>query len=120
VRDGVRQVIERAHAALVVLLLLFVLRPLAAVVGLLGANVTRDQRALIGWFGVRGVGSLYYLSYAITHGLDEALAMQIGGIVLAVLTVSIVVHGISVTPMMNRYARRARATTSGEHALPHA
>lgn len=112
------------EAAIIVVVLVFVVRPLAVILGLKGADVTRDQRALIGWFGVRGVGSLYYLTYAITHGLAPDVAQRIGGIVLAVLTVSIVVHGISVTPMMNRYSRRARAKesanesaqTSGEHA----
>jgi NhaP-type Na+/H+ or K+/H+ antiporter len=93
-------------AALIVIVLLFVARPVASLVGLAGSKVKRDQRALIAWFGVRGVGSLYYLTYSITHGLPEPLALRIGGIVLAVLTVSIVVHGISVTPMMKRYARR--------------
>lgn len=112
-------------AAIAVVLLLFVVRPLAVVIGLARAKVSHDQRALIGWFGVRGVGSLYYLAYAITHGLPADIATRISAIVLAVLTVSIVVHGISVTPLMNRYvkARAARssanAATSGEHVAIH-
>ena len=50
--------------------LLFVLvRPLSVIVGLAGAGVTRREIVLSSWFGVRGVGSVYYLAYAIGHGL---------------------------------------------------
>ena len=53
-----------------VLLLFFVARPAAVWLGLLGAtSVSRDQRILISWFGIRGVGSIFYLMYAINHGL---------------------------------------------------
>ena len=44
------------------------IRPAATLVSLYRAPLSRPQRAFIAWFGVRGVGSLYYLAYAITHG----------------------------------------------------
>jgi NhaP-type Na+/H+ or K+/H+ antiporter len=87
-------------------LLLIVFRPLAVAIGLLGADVSRHQRALISWFGIRGVGSVYYLMYAIQHGLPAPLAAVLVPLTLTTVGVSIVVHGISVTPLMNRYARR--------------
>ena len=65
------------------------------------------QRRLIGWFGIRGIGSIYYLTYAIEHGLPAELARPLDGLTLATVAVSIVVHGISVTPLMDRYGRRA-------------
>jgi NhaP-type Na+/H+ and K+/H+ antiporter len=52
-------------------LLFFVIRPLAVLLGLLGARASRVQRGLISWFGIRGIGSLYYLMYAITHDLHK-------------------------------------------------
>ena len=53
-----------------VLLLFFVARPASVWLGLMGAtSVSRDQRILISWFGIRGVGSIFYLMYAINHGL---------------------------------------------------
>ena len=61
---------------------------------------------MAGWFGVRGIGSLYYLMYAIQHGLPEDLAVELIQLTLVVVTLSIVVHGISVKPMMNRFWRR--------------
>ena len=57
----------------------------------------------VAWFGIRGIGSVYYLMYAIHHGLPAAMADQIMGITLAAVATSIVLHGISVRPMMNLY-----------------
>jgi len=49
---------------------------------------------------VRGIGSLYYLMYAITHGLPEPLALQLTHLTFIVVTLSIVLHGISIKPLM--------------------
>lgn len=89
-----------------VVLFFILIRPVSVWIGLLGAPVSRDQRMLMSWFGIRGIGSIYYLMYAINHGLPFALAEPIVAITLATVTVSIVLHGISVTPLMAIYARR--------------
>lgn len=88
------------------LLLFLVLRPLSVWLGLLGATVSRDQRLLISWFGIRGIGSIYFLMFALNRGLSDALADQAITLTLTTVAVSIVVHGISVTPLMNLYSRR--------------
>jgi NhaP-type Na+/H+ or K+/H+ antiporter len=75
---------------------------------LLGASVSRDQRLLISWFGIRGIGSIYYLMFALHRGLSGPLAEQTITLTLTVVAASIIVHGISVTPLMNLYARRQR------------
>ena len=67
--------------------------------------MSRSQRWLIGWFGIRGVGSLYYLMYAVNHGLDASLADQLIALTLSVVITSIVVHGVSVTPLMAAYEK---------------
>jgi len=95
-----------ASAVWFVLVLLLVVRPVSVWVGLLGAPVSRDQRVLISWFGIRGIGSIYYLMFAINHGLPRALAEELIALTLAMVAASIVVHGISVTPLMSAYARR--------------
>lgn len=89
-------------------LLLGVIRPLSVYAGLWGAPVQRNQRRLIAWFGIRGIGSVYYLMYAITHGLPPALAERLLSLTLAVVVASMVLHGVSVTPLMRRYERRKR------------
>jgi sodium/hydrogen antiporter len=89
-------------------LLLLLVRPVAVAVGLLRSPISTTQRWLIGWFGIRGVGSLYYLMFAINHGVSPQLADQLSALTLAVVVTSIVVHGISVTPMMAAYERAIR------------
>lgn len=89
-------------------LVLLVIRPVAVVAGFIGARATQGQRALIGWFGIRGIGSLYYLAFAVSHGLPEELAQPLAALTLAVVVTSIVVHGISVTPLMAFYERPRR------------
>lgn len=80
-------------------------RPAATFLGLLATRTSLGQRAIIGWFGVRGIGSLYYLAYALTHGLRGDEAATVANITLAIVAASVVVHGISVTPLMARYSR---------------
>ena len=84
-------------------LLFFVARPISVMIGLAGSDLGRLQRALIGWFGIRGIGSIYYLTYALEHGVEGALAERLTSIVLSIVAISIVVHGLSVSPIMTRY-----------------
>lgn len=95
-------------AAWFIPLLLLVIRPVAVYVGLIGTSVTSTQRRLTAWFGIRGIGSVYYLSYAIEHGLSTADSQTLAALVLATVAVSVVVHGMSVTPLMDRYIRRTK------------
>jgi NhaP-type Na+/H+ or K+/H+ antiporter len=91
------------------LFLFAVARPLSVFVGLLGTRTPRRMLGMTGWFGVRGIGSLYYLMYAIQHGLPEALALQLMQLTLIVVALSILLHGLSVKPMMSLVWRRGRA-----------
>jgi NhaP-type Na+/H+ or K+/H+ antiporter len=86
--------------------LFLIIRPLAVYVGLVGTKVTGRARALMGWFGIRGIGSVYYLMYAISHDIQPALAKQLLSITIAVVVASIVAHGVSVTPLMTWYGKR--------------
>jgi len=90
--------------------LFVVARPLSVLVGLLGSGNSWRICGLAGWFGVRGIGSLYYLMYAIEHGLPEGIALELIHMTLIVVTLSILVHGISVKPLMDRFwSRRGRS-----------
>ena len=77
-------------------------------VGLAGSGTAWKIRGLSAWFGVRGVGSLYYLMFAIQHGLPETLALQLIQLTLIVVTLSILLHGTSVKPMLGLFWKRAR------------
>jgi NhaP-type Na+/H+ or K+/H+ antiporter len=82
----------------------FVIRPVFTQLFLLAAPTTNTQRWLMGWFGIRGIGSLYYLSYALNHGLttqaEEAVALTI-----SIVAISIVLHGITAQPILSRYEK---------------
>ncbi|HEX7862519.1 MAG TPA: sodium:proton antiporter [Verrucomicrobiae bacterium] len=86
-------------------ILFLLIRPAAVWAGTLGCKLTSTQRVLVSWFGIRGIGSLYYLMFAIQHGLPQDTARQISALVLSVVALSIFVHGISVSPIMQWYDR---------------
>ncbi len=96
------------ESAVLAAALFLVIRPLAVFAVLAGSPLRREQRALAGWFGIRGVGSLYYALYALNHGWTGFDADRLLGIVLGVVAASIFVHGISVTPAMSVYQRHQR------------
>jgi NhaP-type Na+/H+ or K+/H+ antiporter len=101
--------IENAGPGLWVAAGLFaVIRPLATTVTLFRTLLSRPQRAFIAWFGVRGVGSVYYLAFALTHGVTGPTARMLADITLVVVAASIVMHGVSVTPLMRRYSLTQR------------
>ncbi|OGW39276.1 MAG: sodium:proton antiporter [Nitrospirae bacterium GWC2_56_14] len=87
-------------------LLLLVIRPVSVWLGLLSTPVTTPQKTLMGWFGIRGVGSIYYLMYGINHELSPELSHRLTALTLLVVAVSVVLHGVSVTPLMNRYSAK--------------
>jgi NhaP-type Na+/H+ or K+/H+ antiporter len=90
------------------LFLFVVARPLSVLVGLAGSGTPWRIRGLAAWFGVRGMGSLYYLMFAIQHGLPESLALQLIQLTLIVVTMSIVLHGTSVKPLLAVFWRRGK------------
>ncbi len=87
-------------------LFLLVIRPIGVGLGLLGSHSSRAQRGLMAWFGIRGIGSIYYLMYAINHGLERPLAEQLAAMTVIVVAASIVAHGVSVKPLMRWYSDR--------------
>ena len=92
--------------------MLAVLRPLAVVVSLPGEGMSASQQAMIGWFGIRGIGSVYYLLFALRHGIEPSIAETLVSLTLWTVAASIVAHGITAQPLMRRYLglrRDARA-----------
>ncbi len=91
----------------IALLLMFVVRPLAVLVSTSRLRWTPTQTRLAAWFGVRGIGSMYYLAYALAHGAVHPEMDFIADTVLVTITLSVALHGSSATPVMDLY-RRAR------------
>ena len=90
------------------LFLFMVARPVSVLAGLLSTRTSWPIRGMVGWFGVRGIGSVYYLMYAIQHGLPEDMALDLIQLTLIAVSLSILAHGTSVKPMMNRFLRYRR------------
>jgi sodium/hydrogen antiporter len=111
----VKPMLNYATQSLLVIVLLFlVIRPVGAWISTIGGHLQTPYRRrtwysgtrlLFGWFGIRGVGSLYYLSYAFGKGLKGEIGEQISWITYTTIVVSVIVHGISSTPLMNWYER---------------
>lgn len=80
-------------------LILLVVRPLTGLVALIGARASMGEKLTIAFFGIRGVGSFYYLAYGINHG-DFEEADRLWVILSLVALVSILMHGLTVTPVM--------------------
>ena len=88
------------------LLLMLVIRPIATRLLLVGTPTTNPQRWLMGWFGIRGIGSIYYLSYALSHGVSGAAAAELAGVTISVVALSILLHGMTARPLLSWYERR--------------
>lgn len=86
---------------LAALAILFFVRPLAGILGLAGFDRPWSERGTIAFFGIRGIGSFYYLA----HGLNEAAfadADLLWAVVGTIVLVSVVLHGVTATPIMKR------------------
>ncbi|HEX7910313.1 MAG TPA: cation:proton antiporter, partial [Paraburkholderia sp.] len=98
------------QTAALTLVLFTLARPVSVELSLLKSAATPTQRRLMSWFGIRGVGSFYYLTYALEQGTTSDLTPLVSP-TLAVVAASVVIHGISATPLMNWYHRlRSRAS----------
>lgn len=104
------------RAVPIALLLFFVVRPVAGYLLLAGTRTTRLQRRLIGWFGIRGIGSLYYLAYVQTQAPHHPNTNELVGITVSVISLSILLHGSSATPLLAFYQRQKRFW---QQAKPH-
>ena len=84
--------------------IVLVIRPLAGLVGLARTPIPGPERGAIAFFGIRGVGSFYYLAYA-SNQVEFLQVEQVWAVTALVVAVSIVVHGVTVTPIMKRIDR---------------
>jgi NhaP-type Na+/H+ or K+/H+ antiporter len=90
------------------LTIIFLIRPIAGWIGLFGSPILPAEKAIIAFFGVRGLGSFYYLAYAVGHA-SFAHAEILWVTVSLVVLISVVLHGIAVTPVM-RYLERGASS----------
>jgi NhaP-type Na+/H+ or K+/H+ antiporter len=85
--------------ALVGLAVLFIVRPVVGYLSLIGSPLQKRDRVLLAYLGIRGLGSVYYLAYGLNHG-DFGDSERLWAITGFIVLVSIVVHGMTATPLM--------------------
>lgn len=99
--------------ALTAVIALFAVRPIAAWLSLLGNAQPTEEKAIIGFFGIRGLGSLYYMAFA-TSAAKFADETTLWSTVFLVILISVVIHGTTVTPLMGFLDKRRPKTTPPE------
>ncbi|SEE67726.1 cation:proton antiporter [Pseudomonas kilonensis] len=90
-------------------LLFAVIRPLSVLALPWGRLLDGPQRLLIGWFGIRGIGSLFYLFFALNHDLQPEVAQLCINLTLSVVALSILVHGVTTQPTLTWYERHKQS-----------
>jgi len=93
--------------------LILVVRPLATALTIRRSELSTARRRMLGWFGIRGIGSIYYATYAIGHVGQAPWMQELASATLATVAISIGVHGISATPLMG-WLRRTRGRAPEE------
>jgi sodium/hydrogen antiporter len=94
------------RGVLVAVVVVLVVRPLAGMAGLARSPMPGRERAAIAFFGIRGVGSLYYLAHA-SNQVEFLQVEQVWAVTALVLLISVVIHGVTATPAMAYIDREA-------------
>ncbi len=84
--------------------MLIVVRPAAALIGMIGVARPALEKGIIAFFGIRGLGSVYYLAYGLNQADFEG-ADSMWAVLAMIILASILLHGILVTPSMRRLDR---------------
>lgn len=87
-------------------LLFLVVRPLAVLLVTWGCGLRWPRRLLLGWLGIRGIGSLNYLAYAMVHGASPQASALLSEWIVTLVVSSVIVHGMSTQPLMAWRAAR--------------
>ena len=88
-------------------IMLLVIRPLAGWISLIGVDRPKRELAVIAFFGIRGLGSVYYLSYGFNHATFE-YEYNLWGTLGLIIAASILMHGVLVTPALGELHRHYR------------
>lgn len=94
---------------IVSVIFLFLIRPLGGIIALSGLNMHHTEKYAISALGIRGIGTLYYLSYALNQNFfadDDAVKLWV--VCTIVILASIFIHGLSAPWLMNRTPNKVK------------
>ncbi|WP_435975378.1 cation:proton antiporter [Streptomyces sp. Qhu_M48] len=90
---------------LLAVVLLVVIRPVTGWIAQLGFVTGPRERVVTAVFGLRGIGSLFYLSYALGHHGFDGQARDLWALTATTVALSVLLHGASATPVIRRLDR---------------
>lgn len=93
------------RGAVTACVLLLVIRPLSGWAGLLRSSLGSRERWVVAAYGVRGIGSLYYLAYALGQHGFAVPERELWAVVTFTVLASVVLHGITAGPVIARLDR---------------
>ncbi len=85
--------------AIVGLIFIFVIRPLAGMTSLIGLPLKTSEKLAIGFFGIKGIGSFYYLSFALGKA-QFSFGEELWALASLIVIMSILIHGLTAIPVM--------------------
>jgi NhaP-type Na+/H+ or K+/H+ antiporter len=85
---------------------IFVIRPLAGLAGIGVVGMPKIESRAIAFLGIRGIGSFYYLAYAL-NGAPFEQGREVWAAVSVVVVASIVIHGFTAKPAMNKVSEES-------------
>jgi NhaP-type Na+/H+ or K+/H+ antiporter len=95
------------EGAVVAVVIVIVIRPVTGWIGLTGMAYPSSTRWTIAFFGIRGMGTIYYLAHAVNEEFFPA-AREVWAVAVLTILISILVHGVTAGPVLHRLDRRAR------------
>jgi sodium/hydrogen antiporter len=89
------------------LVILFLVRPISGLIAFTGSDLPKHKKWVISFFGIRGIGSMYYLAYGI-YMADFPQSDELWAITIFIVAVSVLVHGVSAKSVMERFAKNEK------------
>ena len=86
------------------LAIIFLVRPISGLIAFTGSDLPKHKKWVISFFGIRGIGSLYYLAYGI-YMADFPQSDELWAITIFIVALSVLVHGVSAKSIMERFAK---------------
>jgi len=100
-------------SALLGIVFVTILRPIAGALAMCGSNLPWQSRWAVGFLGIRGIGSIYYLSYGQMHGEFEELNTLWSAAAFVIL-LSVLIHGVSSAALIRYLAERGLSKKPGQ------
>lgn len=85
--------------AIIGILFVVVIRPLSGILSLFGTQLHRKEKLAVSFFGIRGIGSFFYLSFALQQTYFE-FGKELWSFVSFIVVLSLIIHGFTATSTM--------------------